>query len=65
MTNKDTKELIIARLESMPDTFRITLGGSSSMSKADLIKHVKQNDEIGAKIITVQLNYLKRFKNLA
>lgn len=62
--NQQTKELVIARLEVLPEDTGISIGSSGEFTRDELIEHVKKGDEIGQKITEVQLSYLKSLKNL-
>ncbi len=59
------KELIIARIEAqMPDNLRLCIGQEEgSLSGAQMIKHVKDSDEVGNQIIQSHLNFLKAQSN--
>jgi len=59
---EEIKELIIARLMSMPENHKVSIGSSGEFDKYDLIEHVKKEDKIGEKIIEIQLHFLKRLK---
>ena len=61
--HEEIKQLVLIRLEAMPDTIRVSLGSADQeLSKMDLIEHVKNEDALGKKIIAVQLKYLKAMK---
>lgn len=60
----DIKELVIARLEVLPEDTGISVGSAGEFTRDELIQRVKQGDEIGQKIIEVQLNYLQSLKGL-
>lgn len=60
----DIKELVIARLEVLPEDTGISVGSTGEFTRDELIQRVKQGDEIGQKIIEVQLNYLQSLKGL-
>lgn len=62
--SEEIKELVIARLEVLPKDTGISIGSSGEFTPDQLIERVKAGDEIGQKIIEVQLNYLKSLKNL-
>ena len=53
------KELVILRIETTPSNLRLSIGGGKSMTKEEMIEHVKKGDEIGKQIIKVHLNFLK------
>ena len=58
---KDIKNLVIARLKVIPDNLKLSIGGGE-YSKDELIKHVEQGDEIGKKIIEIEMSYLRSLK---
>lgn len=62
--SEEVKELVIARLEVLPKDTGISIGSTGEFTPDQLIERVKEGDEIGQKIIEVQLNYLKSLKNL-
>lgn len=58
------KELVIARLEVMPEDTGISIGSAGEFTRNELIERVKKGDEIGKKIIEVEMNYLQSLKDL-
>lgn len=62
--NEEIKQLVIARLEVLPEDTGISIGSEGEFTRDELIKRVKQGDEIGQKIIEVELDYLKSLKNI-
>ncbi len=60
---QELKQLVLVRLESMPDTIRISVGSEEKeLSKEDLVEHVKKEDSLGKMIIEMQLKYLRAMK---
>lgn len=57
-------DLVVARLETIPSNTKISIGGDGDFGINDLIERVKANDEIGKKIIKIQLEYIRALKNL-
>lgn len=57
-TNEDAKKLVIARIQTMPSTMRLSINGCS-FGRRDLIAHVQKDDAVGQKIIEIHLNYLR------
>ncbi len=57
----DLKELVIARLDAtIPPDKKISIGSESEeFSKGDLIEHVMRGDEIGKKVIDIELTFLR------
>lgn len=63
ITAQELKQLVLVRLESMPDTIRISVGSErKELSKEDLVEHVKKEDSLGKMIIEMQLKYLRTMK---
>ena len=58
----DEIKLVIARLNTMPNNVNVNLGDSGILNKSDLINHVKNQDELGRKIVDMQLRYLRSLK---
>ncbi len=65
MYTEDEIELVVARLRTIPDNAILSIGhmqDKSQFNKDELIEHVKQMDDIGKKIIDMQLKYVRSFK---
>ena len=62
VSRAEIKKLVLMRLEAMPSTIKISLGSNGEMLKEDLIKHVKEEDELGKIFIEVQMEYLRSMK---
>lgn len=62
----EIKEIVLFRIKSskLPQNIRLSIGELSKepMTIRETIKHVEQEDEIGRKIIEMELNYLKALK---
>lgn len=64
ITPDEIKKLVLLRLETMPETIRISVGSEGKeLAKEDLIEHVKREDPLGKMIIEMQLRYLKAMKS--
>lgn len=60
----DIKELVITRLDILSNDKKISIGSSSeSFSKNELIEHVRLDDEIGRKVVDLELTYLRALKD--
>ena len=58
--NEKLKELIIARIDAqLPSNLKISIGGEGSLNKAEMIKHIKEEDEQGIQIIKMYVNFIK------
>lgn len=62
--DKTIRDIVIARVLTMPDNVGISIGKDGDFSKDEIIAHVKKGDEIGKKFIKIQLAYLKSLKYL-
>ncbi|KYK24974.1 hypothetical protein AYK26_07900 [Euryarchaeota archaeon SM23-78] len=62
--NKDIKELVLWRLEtSVPEHFKLSVGGKGSFTKQELKEHVEKEDDIGKAFVDIQLNFIKALTN--
>ena len=62
-TSEEIKELVIARLDAIPSNKKISIGNYGEFTKDELIEGVKSGSEVGKKIIEVELEFLRAFKN--
>lgn len=56
-------DLVIARLETIPSNIAISIGHEGNFSISELIKRVHARDEIGKKMIEMQLQYIRSLKD--
>jgi len=61
-TDDKIRQLVVERLKTLPSGRNISIGSKGDFSKEQLIEHVGQNDEIGKKIVQIQLSYLQSLK---
>lgn len=60
------KETVIGLLRSLPDDGLLSIGmGTMTLTRDQLIEHIKKDDEIGEKIVDVYMNYLRSLKGLS
>ncbi len=58
--NEEMKRLVIARIDAnMPSHIKMCIGGNGSLSKEEMIEHVKIGDEQGIQIVQMHLNFIK------
>lgn len=57
--SSEIKELVIARLEVLPEDRKISIGAEGEFSKNELIRHVEAGDEIGRQITELELEFLR------
>ena len=60
---EEIKELVIARLQTLPDSKGISIGSFGEFTKEQLIERVQSGDEVGEKIIQVEMNFLRALKD--
>lgn len=60
--NAEIRELVMARLSTFPSNKKICIGNYGELTREDMIKHVSKEDEIGKKIIEIELAYLRALK---
>ncbi len=53
------KELVLARLDVMPQNFKLSIGNEGTFNKQQLMESVKKGDEIGKQVIDMQMNFIK------
>lgn len=58
----EINELVIERMKLFPSDKNISIGQDGNFTKDQIISHVKKNDEIGKKIVEIELSYLKALK---
>jgi hypothetical protein len=56
------KDIVIARLKSLPEDTGISVGSEGDFNREELILHVKKGDEVGLKIIEVEMSFLRGLK---
>ena len=57
--NKDIQQLILKRLDSVPQDAQLVTSSGETIPKSELVKHVKSLDEIGRDYIEMELFYIK------
>lgn len=57
--NDKIKELVITRIEATPSDLRLSMGGGKTMTKEEMIEHVKKEDDIGNQIIRNHISFIK------
>jgi hypothetical protein len=61
--NKDKEkywtELVLAKLEVMPQDYKLSVGDQGIFNKTDLMDHVERGDPIGKQFIEMQKGFMK------
>jgi hypothetical protein len=60
----EIQKLVLFRLASMPKNIGVHLGSTGTLTREDLINHVKKDDALGKKIVETQLAYLRAMKGM-
>jgi len=61
-SEQEIKQLVIERLKTLPENIGLSIGSMGDFDKQELISHVEQGDDIGKKIVEVELNFLRGLK---
>ena len=64
LTDEDIKLLVIERLRQIPVGKKVSVGSDGDFTSDELIKLIEKNDNVGDKIIEMQLEYLRSLKDL-
>lgn len=62
--SEDIINLVIARLKTIPSNVELSVGNEGSFSIDELIEKVRKQDDIGKKMIEMQLTYLRSLGRL-
>ena len=62
--SEDIINLVIARLETIPSNVELSVGNEGSFSIEELMDRVRKQDNIGKKMIEMQLAYLRSLGKL-
>jgi len=58
--NEEMKKLVIARIDAnLPSNLRLSIGAKETLSKGEMINHVRVGDEQGRQIIEMHLNFMR------
>lgn len=60
----DITNLVIARLETIPSNIEMSMGGDGNFTVRELIERVRKQDDVGRKMIDMQMAYLRSLGNL-
>lgn len=60
----DVRDLVIARLQILaPGKLMSFGGGEQALTKEELISHVEKGDELGKKIVEIEMTFLRALKD--
>jgi hypothetical protein len=61
--DEDIKQLVIARLSTMPPNIGIAIGSSGNYSTTELIKLIEADDEVGIEYAESDIELLRALKD--
>ena len=62
ISDKEIRQLVVERLRNISNNMKVSIGSLGEFSKDELIKNVQENNDIGKKIIEIQLEYIRALK---
>lgn len=62
VSEQEIKQLVIERLKTLPEDTGMSIGSQGDFSKNEMIAHVEKGDDIGQKIVEVEMNFLRGLK---
>jgi len=57
--NEELKKLVLARIEVMPQNYKLSIGNFGTLTKEEMIMHVKAGDATGQQVMNMQLNFIR------
>lgn len=61
--DNDVKELIVARLETLPSGTVISIGSGQEFTKEEIIQSVRDRNDIGQKMVEIEMFFLQGLKD--
>jgi hypothetical protein len=62
--SEDIRKLVVARLKTISRKTSFSIGDDGDFSVEDLITRIEEGDDVGNKIIEMQLDYIRNLRNL-
>jgi len=56
---EDIKQLVIARIRTIPKNLQIAVGGDGGFSRDEAIENILNESELGGELIDMQLEFLR------
>lgn len=63
ITEQEIKQLVIERIKTLPENIGMSIGSQGDFNKNEMIAHIENGDEIGQKIVEVEMNFLCGLKD--
>lgn len=61
--DKDIIELVVARLQTLPEDKDISIGSFGEFTKEEIINRVRSGDEVGKKMVEIEMSFLRLMKD--
>jgi hypothetical protein len=55
-------QLVVERLKTIPNDKKLSIGNKGDFTIGELIERVKANDEVGQKVVKIQMEFLQSLK---
>lgn len=59
----DIRQLVIARLETLPEGTGISVGSVGELSRDELLQHIENGDSIGKIFVEAEMSFLQALKD--
>lgn len=59
----EVKNLVVARLETLPDGAVISIGSGQELTKEEVIQSVRDGNEAGQKMMEIEMSFLQGLKD--
>lgn len=64
MITEEEWKLVKARIEAMPHNMRLSIGSFGTFNKEQIIEKIEKRDEVGRIVVEMQLNYIRKLKEI-
>lgn len=61
--DKEIIELVVARLQTLPEDKDISIGSFGEFTKDEIINRVRSGDEVGKKMVEIEMSFLRLMKD--
>lgn len=53
------KQIVLRKIDTMPEKYKLSIGGEGSFNKVQIAEHVNKMDDLGRKILDMELRFIK------
>jgi len=58
-TNKNEKEIVLARVRAYTEDFELSIGGKGTFSRDEIVENIEKETDVGREIVEMQMDYLR------